>query len=185
MSRRGWLFITTIVPIMGFIAILAWASLNRDTGPTGIGVNTGFGKIDIESTLAPEFDISLGNGKTLSLSDLRGKVVLIDFWASWCAPCRHEADILAETYLEYTDQPIEFVGINIWDNPEAASLHLQEFKPRYPNGIDIEGKIGIDYGVSGIPEKYFVDAKGRLSRKYIGPIQPKALRAIIADLIVH
>ena len=127
----------------------------------------------------------MGNGKTLSLSDLRGKVVLIDFWASWCAPCRHEADILAETYLEYTDQPIEFVGINIWDNPEAASLHLQEFKPRYPNGNDIEGKIGIDYGVSGIPEKYFVDSKGRLSRKYIGPIQPKALRAIIADLIVH
>ena len=185
MSQRGWLFITTIFPVMGFIAILAWASLNRDTGPTGIGVNTGFGKIDIESTLAPEFDISLGNGKTLSLSDLRGKVVLIDFWASWCAPGRHEADILAEEYLEYTDQPIEFVGINIWDNPEAASLHLQEFKPRYPNGIDIEGKIGIDYGVSGIPEKYFVDAKGRLSRKYIGPIQPKALRAIIADLIVH
>ena len=185
MSRRGWLFITTIVPLMGFIAILAWASLDRDTGPTGIGVNTGFGKIDIESTLAPEFDISLSNGKKLSLSDLRGKVVLIDFWASWCTPCRHEADILAETYLEYTDQPIEFVGINIWDNPQAASLHLKEFNPRYPNGIDIEGKIGIDYGVSGIPEKYFVDTKGRLSRKYIGPIQPNALRAIIAELIVH
>ncbi|GIT13653.1 MAG: hypothetical protein CM1200mP35_04730 [Chloroflexota bacterium] len=56
MSQRGWLFITTIFPVMGFIAILAWASLNRDTGPTGIGVNTGFGKIDIESTLAPEFE---------------------------------------------------------------------------------------------------------------------------------
>ena len=183
MSSRGWLFITTIFPVIAFIAILTWASLGRDSGPTGIGVNTGSGKIDIEPTLAPEFNISLSNGKKLSLSDLRGKVVLIDFWASWCAPCRHEADILAQTYLEYTDQPIEFVGINIWDNPEAASLHLKEFKPLYPNGIDIDGKIGIDYGVSGIPEKYFVDTKGQLSRKYIGPIQPKVLRAIITDLI--
>ena len=185
MRARGWLFLATIFPVVGFIAILSWASLDTKEGTIGIGINNGFGKIDIESTPAPEFKITLSNGEALSLSDLQGKVVLIDFWASWCAPCRHEANILAETYLEYANQPIEFVGINIWDHQQAALDHLQEFDPAYPNGIDVGGKIGIEYGVSGIPEKYFVDPNGQLSRKYIGPIQANALREIISDLMAN
>jgi len=185
MSTRGWLFLATIFPVLGFIAILAWASLNTKGGPIGIGINNGFGKIDIESTLAPEFKISLTTGGDLSLSDLEGKVVLIDFWASWCTPCRQEAKILSDTYLEYANQPIEFVGINIWDHQQAALEHLEEFETTYPNGIDIEGKIGIEYGVRGVPEKYFVDQNGTLSRKYIGPIQPQVLREIISDLVVN
>ena len=172
MSTRGWLFLATIFPVLGFIAILAWASLNTKGGPIGIGINNGFGKIDIESTLAPEFKISLTTGGDLSLSDLEGKVVLIDFWASWCTPCRQEARILSETYLEYANQP-------------AALGHLEEFETTYPNGIDTEGKIGIEYGVRGVPEKYFVDQNGTLIRKYIGPIQPQVLREIISDLVVN
>ena len=83
------------------------------------------------------------------------------------------------------NRKIEFVGINIWDHQQAALGHLEEFETTYPNGIDIEGRIGIEYGVRGIPEKYFVDQNGTLSRKYIGPIQLQVLREIISDLVVN
>ena len=176
------------IPLAGFLALLGWASLKSGGNPGSLGVNNDFGQVDISSKPAAAFtlDLSAGtpnNGADLSLSDLRGKVVLVDFWASWCTPCRQEAPGLSRVYLEYAGKPVEFVGVNIWDRNQYALDFLEEFETAYPNGVDETGSIAIDYGVRGIPEKFFIDQKGVVRQKFVGPMQPGALRAAIDGLL--
>ncbi len=193
MSKRGWIFLLSAIPLVGFLALLAWASLKSGGNPGGLGVNNEFGQVDISAKPAAEFTLNLNSvtlstgtldsGTELSLSDLRGKVVLVDFWASWCTPCRQEAPVLSQVYLEYAGQPVEFVGVNIWDRNQDALDFLEAFETTYPNGMDEAGSIAIDYGVRGIPEKLFIDQQGVVRQKFVGPMQADALRAIIDGLL--
>ncbi len=183
MSRRGWFFLLSAIPLVGFLALLGWASLKSGGNPGGLGVNNDFGEVDISSKTAAEFNLPLTSGTELSLSDLRGKVVMVDFWASWCTPCRQEAPVLSQVYLEYAGQPVEFIGVNIWDRNQDALDFLEAFETTYPNGVDEAGKIAIDYGVRGIPEKFFIDQKGVVRQKFVGPMQADALRAAIDGLL--
>ena len=78
---------------------------------------------------------------------------------------------------------MEFVGVNIWDRNQPALDFLEEFETTYPNGVDEAGSIAIDYGVRGIPEKFFIDQKGVVQQKYVGPMRADALRAAINGLL--
>ncbi|CAI8006512.1 Thiol:disulfide interchange protein CycY, partial [Geodia barretti] len=118
-------------------------------------------------------------------SDLRGKVVLVDFWASWCAPCRQEAPVLEQIYREYAGSDVEFVGVNIWDLPDNAATYVEDFEISYPNGVDADGIIAIDYGVKGIPEKFFIDRDGVVRQKFVGPIRPDKLRETLDQLLAE
>ena len=183
MSRRGWIFLLSAIPLAGFLALLGWASLKTGGNPGGLGVNNEFGQVDISSKPAADFTLTLSTGTELPLSDLRGRVVLVDFWASWCTPCRQEAPVLSRVYLEYAGKPVEFVGVNIWDRNQDALDFLEAFETSYPNGVDQAGSIAIDYGVRGIPEKFFIDQNGVLRQKFVGPMQADALRAAIDGLL--
>ncbi len=188
MSKRGWIFLLSAIPLAGFLALLGWASLKSGGNPGGLGVNNEFGQVDISSKSAAEFTLTLStgtlnSGTELSLSDLRGKVVLVDFWASWCTPCRQEAPVLSRVYLEYAGKPVEFVGVNIWDRNQDALDFLEAFETNYPNGVDEAGSIAIDYGVRGIPEKFFIDQNGVVRQKFVGPMHAGALRAAIDGLL--
>ena len=183
MSQRGWIFLLSAIPLAGFLALLGWASLKSGGNPGGLGINNDFGQVDISSKPAAEFTLILSNGTELSLSDLRGKVILVDFWASWCTPCRQEAPVLSRVYQEYAGKPVEFVGVNIWDRNQDALDFLEAFETTYPNGGDEAGSIAIDYGVRGIPEKFFIDQKGMVRQKFVGPMQADALRAAIDALL--
>ncbi len=108
---------------------------------------------------------------------------MVDFWASWCTPCRQEAPVLSQVYLEYAGQPVEFIGVNIWDRNQDALDFLEAFQTTYPNGVDEAGSIAIDYGVRGIPEKYFIDQDGVVRQKFVGPMQAGDLRAAIDGLL--
>ena len=119
------------------------------------------------------------------MSQLRGRIVFLDFWASWCPPCRHEAPDLAEVYLEYRGRPVEFVGVDIWDDPTAAVNFLEDFQTPYPNGRDETGKIAINYGVRGVPEKFFVGPDGSILKKFVGPINGSDLRQVLDDLLLQ
>ena len=183
MSKRGWIFLLSAIPLIGFLALLGWASLKSSGNPGGLGVNNDFGQVDISSKPAAEFTLTLSNGIELSLSDLRGKVVMVDFWASWCTPCRQEAPVLSQVYLEYAGQPVEFIGVNIWDRNQDALDFLEAFETTYPNGVDEAGSIAIDYGLRGIPEKFFIDQEGVVRQKFVGPMQADDLRAAIDGLL--
>ena len=182
MGLRGWILLGTALPLLGLLGLLTWASLGSG-GPTGIGVNREFGRVSLEPYPAADFRLELMDGETFSLSGQEGHVVLVDFWASWCAPCRQEAPALREVYEEYAGLPVEFVGVNIWDRSADAEKYLADFRLSYPNGVDRNGAIAIDYGVRGIPEKFFVDQKGQVRRKFVGPIPPDVLRATLDELL--
>jgi len=117
---------------------------------------------------APSFTLPLFDGGTLRLQDLRGKVVFLNFWASWCPPCRAEARTLEAAWRAYKEREVVFVGVNIQDREPDARAFLQEFSITYPNGVDRGSRISIDYGLWGVPETFIIDRSGRITYKHIG-----------------
>ena len=183
MNRRGVVLGSVLVVLCAFFSLLAWTLVRTGGIPGGMGINNVFGEIEIESSPAPEFTMELFEGGSVSLADLSGRVVLLDFWSSWCPPCRQEASVLAQVYREYDDTDIEFIGVNIWDIQEDAQDYILLSNIGYPSGMDGDGKILMDYGVTGIPEKFFIDRRGMLVRRFVGPSTYEGLRGILDQML--
>ena len=131
-GRRALIILGVGIPVLAFLAVLAWASFSSDGAPGGIAVNESVAEVRQERRVAPDFTLQLPDGSTLGIEAMRGKVVMLGFWASWCQPCRDEAPALAQVYREYHGRDVEFVGINLWDNPGDAELFLQTGRARIP-----------------------------------------------------
>ncbi len=185
MNRRGWIMLGTAVVLIPLFALLAWAAVRQQGVPSGAGINAQFGEVRVSEGHAADFMLETADGGVLRLADLRGKVVMVDFWASWCGPCRQEAATLNRIYTAYSDAPVEFVGVNVWDTPDAAEVFLVEFGVAYPTGVDADGSVALEYGVRGIPEKFFIDADGLVRRKYVGPMPEDVLRAALDELLAE
>ncbi len=181
LSKRGWILLGSILPVLGFFALFGWAVVKSGGTPGSLGINNEFGEVRIAQEPARAFSLELMDGSTLTLLDLRGKVVMINFWASWCPPCREEAPILAEVYHEYENEPVEFVGVDIWDREDDALQYINQYSVTYPNGVDDSGVIAIDYGVRGIPETFFISPNGVVLKKFVGPINAATLRAVLDE----
>ncbi len=120
---------------------------------------------------APVFNLELYGGGTINLEEFHGKPVLINFWASWCIPCRDEAPALESAWSKYKDKGIHFVGVNIWDDNENALAYLSKYGSQYPQGKDPNDQVQLDYGVGGVPETYFVNSEGMITDKFTGPLK--------------
>jgi cytochrome c biogenesis protein CcmG/thiol:disulfide interchange protein DsbE len=103
------------------------------------------------------------------LAEQRGKVIVINFWASWCIPCRQEAPMLERVYKRYKDRGVVFIGLDYVDTDTKAKEFIDEFKITYPNGPDIGTEAALKYRIKGIPETFFVGKDGMLYGNYIGP----------------
>ena len=114
---------------------------------------------------------SKGDARKLSLADLRGKAVFLNFWASWCPPCRAEARDLEAAWQKVKDKNLVFLGVALQDDEKNLRAFLKEFDVTYPNGRDELGKIAVDYGTWGIPESFFIDPQGRITYKHVGGIR--------------
>ncbi len=122
-------------------------------------------------------------GDTLSLSDLRGKVIVLNFWASWCVACidEHANFVRAERY--YGEDEFQMLGVVYQDSPENARRWMQRMGGSWPSVIDPDARIAIDYGVYGVPETYFIDPSGRIAYKQIGPVSWPILRQKVDSLM--
>ena len=184
-ARRRWLlFLASMVPVAALVALLVWGSASSGGRPGGLIVNAEPGELTVTARPSPPFSLTpLGTAPAISKEALRGKVVMLDFWSSWCPPCRQEAPVLAQVYGEYADAPVEFVGVAIWDVESEVLRHISRYQVPYPNAIDDRGLVAVDFGVRGLPEKFFLDRQGNVVRKYIGPMEPKVLRTILDQLL--
>jgi len=133
---------------------------------------------------APEFSLPLFDGGTLATPVLRGRVVVINFWASWCFPaCYEEAPHLQRIWDRYRDRGLTVVGVNIQDQDRPARDFIARFEQTFPDGVDRLGKISIDYGVYGVPETFLIDRKGRIVHKYAGAVTEETLASEIEPLL--
>ena len=144
--------------------------------PPGQIITRGLG----QGARAPEFSAPGFGGRTLSLTDLRGKGVVMNFFASWCAPCRAEARDLDAMFRKYRDRGIVFLGVNIeqdtWDD---ARVFLREFSISYPAVRDEHADIARKYQLYGLPTTYFIDKNGIIGSKFIGPfLGPEGLKIL-------
>ncbi|UCC47494.1 MAG: TlpA family protein disulfide reductase [Gemmatimonadota bacterium] len=130
--------------------------------------------------VAPTLD-----GDTLSLSDLRGKVVVLNFWASWCIACIDEHANFTEAERRYADDDFRMLGVVYQDTPENARRWMQRMGGGWPSVIDASSRIAIDYGVYGVPETYFIDKNGRVAFKQIGPVSWMLLRQKVDSLLAQ
>ena len=181
--NRTLVMAALLVPIVGLLVLMAWALAQTGGNPGGVAINTQSGEAEVETGPAPMFLLPLIDGGVLDTEELRGKVVMVDFWSSWCPPCIQEAPVLAATYPLYADKGVEFVGVAIWDEESEVSKHVERFNVTYPNGIDAQGRVAISYGVRGIPEKFFLDREGRLVRKYVGPFTAAKLESVLEEML--
>jgi cytochrome c biogenesis protein CcmG/thiol:disulfide interchange protein DsbE len=105
----------------------------------------------------------------VTLAQLRGRPVVLNFWASWCGPCKLEHPTLARAARRYQSEA-RFFGVVFEDTTEAARTFAQPLDPGFPQLIDPQSRMAVDYGVTGVPETYFIDADGIIRDKYVGPL---------------
>lgn len=120
------------------------------------------------------------NGSKVKLSDLRGKPLILNFWASWCVSCREEALYLEAFWKRYREKGVIVLGVAIQDTSANAIEFAKTLGKTYPIALDDSGKTSIDYGVYGVPETFFIDPQGIILHKEAGPVTTELLEAITA-----
>ena len=170
-GRWRWLLPLTAVPVL---ALLAY----------GFRLNPR----DIPSPLvgrpASAFALRSFEGAPMTLAALRGKVVVLNFWASWCYPaCYEEAPVLERGWRAYRDRDVVVLGVDIQDKDEAALAFIRNFSLTFRNSPDRGGKVSVDYGIYGVPETFFIDRNGRIHRKHVGAVTDEIFRETVDTLL--
>ena len=164
---RGMLF---LVPAVAFLIILGLGTYQRTDVPT-------------PGKAVPDFTAPLlGGDGSLTMSDLEGKPVMLNFWASWCGPCKDEAPLLQAAHERYGDR-ISFLGVDIRDANSDALEFVAEYGLTYPSVRDEQMRVYADYGLTGQPETFFVDAQGILVEHVPGPVDEERLLQAIEILL--
>jgi cytochrome c biogenesis protein CcmG/thiol:disulfide interchange protein DsbE len=166
-----------ILPVLLFTALVAYLALALTPGRDPQALPSAM--IDQP---APGFDLAgLGDRPGLARAQLGGEVVLVNFFASWCVPCRAEHPLL----MRLTEQEhVAVYGIAYKDKPEDASRFLQQLgDPFHRVGLDRDGRVGIDFGVYGVPETYVIDKTGRIRLRHVGPLTAAVIEKELLPLV--
>lgn len=136
---------------------------------------------------APDFELTAFNGEfegeRFALSDMRGQVVVLNFWASWCVECDKEMALLEQAWHDYRAQGVSFIGVDYLDIDSEGLDYLARYNITYPNGPDIGSQIFQDYQCTGVPETFFIDKDGVVQHVQIGPISQPQLYGLIDRLL--
>jgi cytochrome c biogenesis protein CcmG/thiol:disulfide interchange protein DsbE len=156
---RAWLLVAALLPLL---LLGAWAALliSRDSGSRGASIGT----------RAPDFALADLDGNPVRLSDLRGRPVIVNFWASWCGPCVDEFPVLQRAVDEHAADGLAVVGVVFRDNSEAARRFMQRMGAPWPAAMDPGEDTAERYGIYGPPESFFIDADGMVVARQIGPL---------------
>lgn len=170
---RGWLRWILPLTAIPFLGILLFG-LVRDPD---------FFPTPLIGHPAPAWHLETLEGDSISLDELRGKVVLLNFWASWCVPCRAEHSVLTRAASEWPEEDLEVIGIVYDDSRRNAQRFLDRLGNAWRHVLDPGSRTAIDYGVHGVPESFFIDRDGRVGMKYIGPLTWNAVTTNVDSLL--
>lgn len=171
MTKR---LVGVVIVVGAIVALLAF----------GFGKDPSFIPSPLINRSAPAFTLKrLDDGRSLSLARYRGRVVLVNFWASWCAACKAEHPYLLRAWRTYHAKGMTLIGVLYEDSPQAARSFMRQRGGGWPVVLDPGQETAINYGVYGIPETFFLDRKGVIRYKSIGPVTPSVLTREISLLL--
>jgi cytochrome c biogenesis protein CcmG/thiol:disulfide interchange protein DsbE len=169
--RARWLIPLAALPLVGLLAY------GFRTDPRAV-------PSPLVGRPAPDFELTAFDGKALSLQGYRGKVLVLNFWASWCYPaCYEEAPVLEDAWRRSGGQGVVVLGVAIQDKEPASKEFIQRFGLTFPNAPDPDGKVSIDYGVYGVPETFVIDRRGMIRRKHVGAVTEAVFREWVEPLL--
>jgi cytochrome c biogenesis protein CcmG/thiol:disulfide interchange protein DsbE len=148
----------------------------------GLGKDPAEIKSPLIGKLAPAFALkAVGTGQTIDIAALRGKPVVLNFWATWCVPCYQEHPVLVENAQMIPN--VQFIGVVFNDTEDKINAFLRERGSAYPTLLDEQGKTAIEYGVGGVPETYFLNRQGVIVAKFTGPMTTEILQSNVAKAL--
>ncbi len=170
---RSWGKLVVWALILALLVVLALGLLRTQEGPVGVGQQ------------APEFTLTTFDGEQIHSADLKGQVVVLNFWASWCKPCEQEAADLQAAWEQYgPGGEVVFLGVDYVDTEPEARAYLEKFAITYPNGPDLRTRISQSFRILGVPETYFIDKNGELAHFQKGPFVSLAqIQSVIDPLL--
>lgn len=174
-AGRNVLLIGGILLLLGLMAIMA---INLQKVES----------VDLKDRKAPDFSLALFDQfeqDQLSLADLRGQVVVVNFWASWCVECYKEAALLEQAWQDYKDRGVMFVGVDYLDTDKEGLAYMAKYGITYPSGPDMGSKISKEYAITGVPETFFIDQEGNIVHVQIGPIERDQLYSLLDRLVIQ
>jgi len=166
--------ILTFSAILLFIFIMYLALFSKNTT---VQVSPLVGKT------APSFILNTFDNKTISFESLKGKSVVLNFWASWCIPCKEETSAINRANLRFKDSNIVFIGVNIWDDRENALNFIDLYPSDYANVYDPSNEIHVNYGIQGVPETFFINKEGTILNRFQGELNDNILNYFSNQLL--
>lgn len=177
-TRGQWTWFSVFALLLG--AGWIWMSATPSGGTTG-------GKIPAPQRgfMAPDFTLQTLEGEQVTLSALRGQVVLVNLWASWCGPCRFEMPAIQQVYDKYKDQGFEVLAVNATnqDSPAAAAAFAQELELSFPILLDTAGRASQAYQLRSLPSTYFIDKEGVIQEVVVGAMSEALLTVRVEQLL--
>jgi len=161
-DKRFWQAIMALTLVLGGVWIWAFRVPDSSAGDHSVAPQKGF--------LAPDFVLSTLDGGRMRLSDLRGRPVLVNFWASWCGPCRAEMPHIQAAHEAHTGEGLIVVGVNQMESQATVAQFVNEFGLTFPVPLDRDGDVSDDYRARALPTSFFVDADGVIRDVVIGPM---------------
>ncbi|MBG9445224.1 MULTISPECIES: TlpA disulfide reductase family protein [Bacillaceae] len=138
-----------------------------------------------KGSLAPDFELTDMEGNPVKLSDYRGKAVLLNFWASWCPPCRAEMPHMEKLYKKYKDKKFDILAVNLTNtekNNGDAEKFVKELGLTFKIPMDVKGTVGADYNIMAYPTSYFIDSDGVIREKVLGALNEEYMEKEIKKL---
>lgn len=162
-SLPPWVIAIAFLALLAFLVVIGMGLRRAQSGPIVIG------------QAVPNFIVQSFEGEEYATGELRGKVIVINFWASWCKPCEQEAFELESAYQFYKDRgDVVFLGIDYVDTEPEALGFINQFGLTYPNGPDLGTKVSQMFRITGVPETYIIDQAGKLAFVKKGPFESLA-----------
>ena len=178
--KRRW----EVLMVVSLAAAILWTLVSRV--PSAVGAPLSSSPSPREGFLAPDFTLDSLQGEKVALSDLRGKIVVLNFWATWCLPCRVEMPALERSYEQYKDSGLVILGANMTnqDSEREVVSFVQEFGLTFPVLLDRDGSVGYLYQIRGLPTTFFINREGIIRTVVVGgPMSETLIRSKIKALL--